>query len=132
VTAGVQFLTELVITPVGPKRWKVAAPLVCATPLGPITVPAKFETDGASVPRALWRVFPPFDGDYDAAAVLHDYAYRNSLALGMSREQADNLLRDGMVATNTAAWKRRAIYWGVRLGGAHAWNTNREKEAQST
>lgn len=125
----VKFVTELVVSPVRERTWKVRNPLVCSTRFGTIVVPRGFETDGASVPRIMWRLFPPFDGDYDAAAVLHDYVYRNSLKLGFTREQADTLLRDGMVATHTARWKRCAIYYGVRLGGWTAWNINREKEA---
>ncbi len=36
-----------------------------------IEVPAGFESDGASVPKAFWSRFPPF-GKYLAAAVVHD------------------------------------------------------------
>lgn len=35
-----------------------------------IRVPKGFVTDLASIPRALWSVFPP-DGDYAKAAVVH-------------------------------------------------------------
>lgn len=126
----VKFTTPLETTPAGPGRWRVVAPLECETPFGVITVPSGFVTDGASVPKVLWNVFPPFDGDYDAAAVLHDYAYQHATALKLTRAQADSLLRDGMVATETAAWKRRAIYTAVRVGGYLAWLHDREKEAQ--
>lgn len=124
----VRFLTELSTTPVGPQRWRIDANLVCDTGFGRIVVPVGFVTDGASVPRILWNLYPPFDGDYDAAAVLHDYAYQHSVALALTRSQADSLLRDGMVATNTAARKRWAIYWGVRLGGKFAWAEDRKKQ----
>lgn len=36
-----------------------------------ITVPAGFETDGASVPRVLWWLLPTW-GRYSRAAVVHD------------------------------------------------------------
>ena len=36
-------------------------------------VPAGYETDGASVPAALWAFYPPFTGAYRSAAVIHDY-----------------------------------------------------------
>jgi hypothetical protein len=36
-------------------------------------VPAGAKTDGASVPAALWALYPPFTGSYRSAAVIHDY-----------------------------------------------------------
>ncbi len=36
-------------------------------------VPTGYQTDGASVPAALWALYPPFTGNYRQAAVIHDY-----------------------------------------------------------
>jgi hypothetical protein len=36
-------------------------------------VPSGYKTDGASVPSALWAIYPPFTGNYRSAAVIHDY-----------------------------------------------------------
>jgi hypothetical protein len=36
-------------------------------------VPDGYNTDGASVPSALWALYPPFTGNYRSAAVIHDY-----------------------------------------------------------
>ena len=36
-------------------------------------VPAGMITDGASIPRVLWVIYPPFTGLYRQAAVIHDY-----------------------------------------------------------
>ena len=36
-------------------------------------VPDGYKTDGASVPSALWALYPPFTGNYRSAAVIHDY-----------------------------------------------------------
>ncbi len=36
-------------------------------------VPDGYKTDGASVPTALWALYPPFTGTYRSAAVIHDY-----------------------------------------------------------
>jgi hypothetical protein len=36
-------------------------------------VPNGYKTDGASVPAALWALYPPFTGSYRSAAVIHDY-----------------------------------------------------------
>ena len=36
-------------------------------------MPDGYKTDGASVPAALWALYPPFTGNYRSAAVIHDY-----------------------------------------------------------
>lgn len=87
-----------------------------------ITVPAGFTTDGASVPRLLWGLFPPFGGDYDQAAVLHDYLYRTQF-LCLERVVADALLCEAMKALGTGHFTRWAIFVGVRLWG---WVTYRQ------
>lgn len=124
----VVFQTDLELTPVGPQRWRINSDLVCDTPFGRVVVPRGFVTDGASVPRPVWFLYPPIDGDYDAAAVLHDWAYRNAELLGLNRGQADQLLKEGMVATGTAGRKRAAIYSAVRLGGWLPWRRARKAE----
>ena len=40
-------------------------------------VPTGYKTDGASVPAALWALYPPFTGNYRSAAVIHDYYCEN-------------------------------------------------------
>ena len=88
---------------------------------GNITVPAGFESDGASVPRFFWRVvFPPGDSQALRAAILHDYIYREQPE-GWTRVDADNLFYDVLVADGVP--KRRALlaYWGVRIFGSRCW-----------
>lgn len=38
-----------------------------------VTVPKGYRTDGASVPRIFWSLFPPNRTDYLPAAIIHDY-----------------------------------------------------------
>ena len=38
-----------------------------------ITIKPGFKTDGASVPRLLWVIFPPNRTDYLPCAIIHDY-----------------------------------------------------------
>jgi hypothetical protein len=42
-----------------------------------VTVPIGFVSDGASVPRLLWFIFPPV-GRYFQAAVVHDWLLANN------------------------------------------------------
>jgi len=38
-----------------------------------VTIPKGFRSDGASVPRIFWSIFPPNRTDYLPCAILHDY-----------------------------------------------------------
>lgn len=87
-----------------------------------IVVPAGFKTDGASVPRVLWIFLPPFGGDYDEAAVLHDYLYRTHF-LELARVVADAILIEAMTVLQTGAVARWLMFIGVRVGG---WVTYRK------
>ena len=86
-----------------------------------LTVPAGFESDGASVPRFFWRiVFPPGDSQALRAAILHDYIYREHPA-GWSRADADRLFFDVLTADGVPKTRAKLAYWGVRLFGKGSW-----------
>lgn len=89
--------------------------------LATLVVQAGFKTDLASIPRPLWAVLPPL-GKYDAAAVVHDFLYKNN---GVTRKQADDVLLEAMVVLGVRPTQRWAIYAGVRLGGWCVWNKYR-------
>lgn len=80
-------------------------------------VPAGFTTDFASVPRALWRLVPPW-GPYSPAAVVHDYLYRTGTG---TRPDADAAFLGLMKRLGVPAWKRYAMYLAVRAFGWTAW-----------
>lgn len=93
-----------------------------------LAAPTGFNTDLASVPRVFWNVLPPF-GRYEEAAVIHDWIYRQAGHVQVfcegqwrdsyiTRKEADDILRAGMVASEVPAWQRFAIYWAVRWFGA--------------
>lgn len=86
-------------------------------------IPAGFATDGASIPRFLWRVMGhPFESDYIEVFVEHDYDYATGR---VSRAEADQKMLDGLKAKGMGYLKRYTIYWAVRLfGGLHYNNTN--------
>ena len=102
-----------------------------------VMVPAGFLTDGASVPRLLWALYPPFGGEYDRAAVVHDYLYRFAeLYHGndhghISRGQADDLMLEMMEVDGFRPSGRRTVWSGVRVGGWVSWRRYR-KAAQET
>jgi hypothetical protein len=53
-----------------------------------VHVPKGFITDGATVPRVFWPIFPPISM-YLEATVLHDYL----ISIGANRYEADKLFR---------------------------------------
>ncbi|MDQ3515271.1 MAG: DUF1353 domain-containing protein [Gemmatimonadota bacterium] len=95
------------------KDYRLLEKLQFATGAIAVTVPAGFVTDFASVPRMLWRLFPPA-GVYNRAAVVHDFLYRTGLT---SRAVADALFLDAMIEIGVPWLVRWLMYIGVRIGG---------------
>jgi hypothetical protein len=83
-----------------------------------IRIPVGFISDGASVPRLMWSIYPPF-GRYLEAAVVHDY-YCELGRMGKSpidSVAAAKLFLEAMEVCGVSKWKRTKMYWAVRLGG---------------
>ncbi|MBY4771896.1 DUF1353 domain-containing protein [Burkholderia ambifaria] len=85
-----------------------------------VSAPPGFVTDLASIPRVFWSALPP-DGNYAYAAVLHDYLYWMQTE---DRAVADRILKNAMEDFSVPPLTVEAIYRGVRVGGASAWNKN--------
>lgn len=88
-----------------------------------VEVPLGFETDGASVPKVLWWILPPF-GKYGQAAVVHDKLYRDGILLvdgkpvRVTRAKADAIFLEAMGVLKVSPVVRYPMYWAVRLFGA--------------
>jgi len=85
-------------------RYRLTKPLKVAG----YTVPAGFVTDGATVPRFLWPLFPPV-GRYLAAAVLHDY-----LLTKQPRSVADMEFGRALKLAKVECWRRVVMLGAVR------------------
>lgn len=107
--------------------YEVSAPFFfLSSILGQITVPSAFITDFASIPRpALWYMDDDDPGIL-FASVIHDWLYTNhgTLPGGLkyTRQQADQVLREGMKICGARADQLTAVYLAVRLGGDSHWN----------
>lgn len=83
-----------------------------------VAVPRGFQSDGASVPRLLWSILPPF-GPWTRAAVLHDYLTRRH-AVGDpheaadSRAKCDRLFRECLRQDGVGKWTAWVMFAGVR------------------
>ena len=89
-----------------------------------IRVKAGYSTDGASIPRAAWRVIGhPFQR-YEAAAIIHDALYDSE---HWQREQIDDCFRDLLRACGVGKMRRAVIYRAVRLFGGMTWKKHTQE-----
>lgn len=91
-----------------------------------VRVPSGFVTDFASIPRIFWSLLPP-DGLYAYAAIIHDYLYWEQ---SVPRDKADEILKMCMEDFRIDSVTIAAIFGGVRLGGATAWDDNTKLKAR--
>lgn len=87
-----------------------------------ITIPAGAESDGASTPREIWDLIPPF-GAYWKAAYLHDYLYRYT---DRPKAECDSILLEAMESLSVETLEAKAIYDGVAIGGEAAFTSDRD------
>jgi hypothetical protein len=118
-----------VLTYVGDDLWRLEQAYSYQDGDRVITVPAGFEFDLSSVPRALWWLIAPFELSI-VAPLLHDYLYEhggNPPAGSVvpphtyTRRETDDLFRKVMEQEGVAPWRRTLAYAAVRLFGGQAW-----------
>ena len=84
--------------------------LMCPVHLAGVTVPAGFITDGASVPRLLWWLFPPV-GRYFLAAVVHDWLLEN----GMPWREANRKFKQALQEQAVPVWVVFSMFLSVQI-----------------
>ena len=78
-------------------------------------IPEGYESDGASVPRLLWRLLSPcIDPVTLVPSIIHDYLYENHLG---SRYDADYWYVSALDASGYPSWKCVLTFMGLRLFG---------------
>lgn len=117
------FLTECVLrVGIDTDEWILDEDLVYETDVGEIIrVPAGFNTDLASIPRALHAVIP-LNGKHRKAAVVHDYLY---VTQKKTREASDAIFLEAMRTSGVRYTQRYVMYWGVRIGGWAPWRARK-------
>lgn len=88
-----------------------------------IKVVPGFMTDFASIPRVFWGILPKW-GKYGNAAVVHDWNYWMQELNGVTRKEADDIMKEGMEVLGVKKWKQFFIYSAVRWFGWAAWKRN--------
>lgn len=90
-------------------------------------IPSGFATDGASIPRFLWRVSgTPLSTPRLFAAIIHDYLYGGGDPEA-TRLDADTLYRDIQIALGISKWKAYTEYYALRLFGSSHWHQNKKE-----
>lgn len=92
--------------------------LIYLDDIGRLWVASKgLETDGASIPRFMWRVIgSPFTGKYRRAAIIHDAYYQDPE--GRTRKDIDKMFYEAMRSDGVIWLKAQAMYRAVRWFGS--------------
>lgn len=98
-----------------------------------IFAPKGSETDWASIPPAA-RPFLNDDHRWILEpSVAHDRVYelmgRMFPGLELSRADADEILRVGMLVSGCPAWLARLVFLGVRAGGGSHWQPSKTHDS---
>jgi len=85
------------------------------------TAEAGLITDRSSIPGWAQSIVQK-DGPKVRASIIHDDLYENKPE-GWTRKDADRLLYFGCRAAGTDWLEANEMYYAVRIGGQHAWDT---------
>ena len=117
------------VTPAATKgTWRLLEPynvtVVCKGKRYSFWIQPGFEFDGASIPRALWRLCGhPMEAPRIAAALIHDWLYRAQV---LDRGVADEIFNILCKEVGMSAWRTGPEWAALRLCGWVAWNGNHE------
>jgi len=75
-----------------------------------IVISEGYYTNGANIPRLLWRLIPPNDPSVFPAVVVHDY-----LCEVETYKKADDYMEEILIASEIPMWKRKSIVIGIRF-----------------
>ena len=121
------FTTPLVVEKVGERLWKTYRELIYyvgeENSVDIIIVPVGFQTDFASIPSLFWMMLPP-DGQYTAAAVVHDYLYFTQTR---TRLASDRIFLEAMKVLKVNIFKRLVMFKAVRMWSWIPWNRHTKR-----
>ena len=75
-----------------------------------VIVPRGYYSNGANIPRLLWRLIPPNDPSVFPAVVVHDY-----LCDKEDYKKADDYMEDILIKSEVPKWKRKSIVSSIRF-----------------
>lgn len=97
-----------------------------------ITVPRGTRTDGASIPRALWRLCGhPLESPRVYAALVHDFLYGGGGPIEVTRADADGVYRDLLVRLGWGRVRAWIEWSALRCCGSSHWTDRKTKGEQT-
>lgn len=84
------------------------------------TVPKGYITDGSTIPRVVWWLFPPTYGPAFRAAIFHDWCYSH-YHTKVDKLWADKAFKAIMLYDEAPAVVAASFYRAVRMGGSGGW-----------
>lgn len=122
----VTFVSEPYLKPFSVFNFELGLPFVVIVNEHIYTVPKGFLTDLASVPRAIWSLYPPNDTRTIRAAIIHDYLYCG--IENISRQEADSILYDALIADGLSRYTAYKYWLAVRLFGKSHFSEYKSKD----
>jgi len=105
----------------GDTMWELAADWRIVFEGRVYRIPAGFRTDGASIPRPLWRICgTPLEAPRVYAALVHDWLYSGGDP-DVTRAEADRIYRDLLIALGVSKVKAYVEWSALRLCGWTHW-----------
>jgi len=105
----VEELSDLVLTPINERDWKLLECWSLRVNDKYYTIPADYVTNMASIPRIFWNIYPPSSGRYRKPAVLHDWMCSNNI------KNRDEIFRDYMLQEGCVLFNVYSFYYSVKL-----------------
>lgn len=97
--------------------------------IGNYIIKEGFKYDGASIPHFFWFIIgSPFTGKYTIAALVHDALYASEF---YPRKICDKIFEKLMKECNVSLWKRKLMYWSVRIFGGFVWEKHNPEEVEN-
>lgn len=90
-----------------------------------VIVPKGLITDGGTIPRVLWSLFPPYY-KYLPACVVHDYMYLLAIRGVGTKADADWLFKKNIQRCGLGASYWWPMYWFVRVFGRPSLDSHAE------
>ena len=81
-----------------------------------VIVPKGLITDGGTIPRILWSLFPPYY-KYLPACIVHDYMYLLAVRGVGTKAEADHLFKTNIKRCGLGTKYWWTMYWFVRVFG---------------
>ena len=105
------FESDVVVREIDDDTWELVEPVVYQGHTDKFTVPAKFQTDFASIPRVFQWLLPKY-GRYTKSAILHDFLCEESKVGKFDRDDADGIFRRTMRELGVS-FLRRWVMWAA-------------------